>query len=146
MVCSDRISVPTQGSSYKYVKPSIIIASSLWTQEIAVKVLNLIRHPPKDNPYQPFKDRLLRMFTLNNFACTEAFGNIPLTDSMQPSTLMSRMLRLLPAGHNPCFFLQAAFLKCLPADVRAHLVHNRILDPLTLALRSSRAVYHLPPQ
>ena len=61
-------------------------------------------------------------------------ANLPLTGKMQPSTLMSRMLGLLPAGHSPCFFLQAAFLKCLPADVRAHLVHDRTSDPLTLAL------------
>ena len=55
---------------------------------------------------------------------------------MQPSTLMSRMLDLLPAGHRPRFFLQAAFLKPLPADVRAHLIHDRTPDPLTLALRA----------
>ena len=35
----------------------------------------------------------------------------------------------------PCFFLQAAFLKRLPADVRSHLVQNRTSsNPLTLAL------------
>ena len=44
------------------------------------------------------------------------------------------MLGLLPAGHAPCFFVQAAFLKRLTPDVRAHLLHDRTLDPLTLAL------------
>ena len=61
-------------------------------------------------------------------------ANLPLSCNMQPSTLMSRMLGLLPARHEPCFFLWAAFLKSLPADVRAHLVDNRTFDPLTLAL------------
>ena len=56
--------------------------------------------------------------------------NLPLTSDMQPSTLMSRMLGLLPVGHEPCFFLQAAFLK----HVRAHFVHDKTSNPLTLAL------------
>ena len=101
-------------------------------QEVVVKVLDLIRKPPADHLYLHLKDRLLRIFTLNNYARAEAIAN--LTGDMQPSTLMSRMLGLLPAGHAPCFFLQAAFLKCLPAEVRAHLVHNRTSDPLTLVL------------
>ena len=67
-------------------------------QEVGVKVLDLIRNPPTDNPYQHLKDRL----------------------------------------PTPCFFLRAAFLKHLPSDVRAHLVHDRTLDPLTLALLADK--------
>ena len=74
------------------------------------------------------------MFTLNDYTCAEAIANLPLTGNMQPSTLMSWMLGLLPAVYKPCFFLRAAFLKVLPADVRAHLVHDRTSDPLTFAL------------
>ena len=72
------------------------------SQKVAIKVLNLIRNPPAQDPYQHLKDRLLRMFALNNYACTEAIANLPLTTIMQPSTLMSRMLCLLPASHEPC--------------------------------------------
>ena len=102
-------------------------------QEVAVRVLDLIRNPPEDKLYQRLKDRLLRMFALT---CAEAIANLPLTGNMQPSTLMSRMLGLLHPGHEPCFFLQAAFLKRLHADVRAHLFHARTLDPLTLPLHA----------
>ena len=107
-------------------------------QEIDVKVLDLTRNPPTNDPYENLKDRLHRMFSLNNYVQAEVIANLPLTGNMQPSTLMSRMLRLLPAGHAPCFFLQAVFLKRRPADVRAHLVHNRTLDPLTLALHADK--------
>ena len=107
-------------------------------QEVAVKVLDIIRNPPEDYPYPSLKDQLLRMFALNNYACAEAIANLPLMGDMQPSALMSRMLGLLPDGHKPCFFLRAAFLKHLPADVRAHLVHNRTSDPLTLILRADK--------
>ena len=104
------------------------------TQDVVVKVLNLIRNPPTNNPYRHLKDSYLRMFALNDYPRAEAIANLPLTGNMQSSTLMSRMLGLLRAGHEPCFFLRAAFLKRLPADVRAHLVHDRTSDPLTLAL------------
>ena len=108
------------------------------TQEVAVKVLYLIRNPPNNDPYQTLQDWLLRMFALNNYTWAEVIANLPLTGNMQPSTLMSQMLGLLPDGHKPGFFLRAAFLKRLPADVRAHLVHKRTSDPLTLALRADK--------
>ena len=49
---------------------------------------------------------------------------------------MSKMLSLLPAGHESCFLLRGAFLKRLPTDVRSHLVHDNTSDPLTLSLRA----------
>ena len=97
-------------------------------QEVTVKVLDLIRKPPSQDPYQYLKDRLLQMFALNEYVPTETIVNLPLNGDMQPSILMSRMLGFLSAGHEPYFFLQDTFLKCLPADVRAHLVHDRTLD------------------
>ena len=74
------------------------------------------------------------MYALNDYARPEAIVNLPLTCNMQPSILMSRILGLLPAGHGPCFFLRAAFLKCPPVNVSVYLVHDRTSDPLTLAL------------
>ena len=87
------------------------------SQEVTIKVLNLIRNPPVDDPNQHLKDRLLRMFDLNNYTRAEAIANLPLTSNLQPSTLMSRMHGILPAGHEPCFFLWAVFLKRVPADL-----------------------------
>ena len=55
---------------------------------------------------------------------------------MKPSKLMSNMLALLPVGHKPCFFLRGAFLKRLPADVRAHLLRDDFSDPIFLALKA----------
>ena len=46
------------------------------------------------------------------------------------------MLTLLPLGHKPCFFLRGAFLKRLPADVRAHLLRDDFSDPIALALKA----------
>ena len=108
-----------------------------------LKVLDLISSPPAVNPYQHLKDRLLHMFDLNDYAHAEAIANLPLTGDMQPSNLMSRMLGLLPNGYAPCYFLRAAFLKCLPANVRAHLVPTAspILSPWpSMQTRSSGAV------
>ena len=55
---------------------------------------------------------------------------------MKPSKLMSNMLALLPLDHKLCFFLRGAFLKRLPADIRAHLLRDDFSDPITLALKA----------
>ena len=82
------------------------------------------------------KNRLLRMYVLTDYARFEAISSLPFSGDMLPSALMSKMLSLLPAGHEACFFLRGAFLKRLPADVRSHLVHDNTSDPLTLSLRA----------
>ena len=66
----------------------------------------------------------------------EAISNLPLSGDMKPSKLMSNMLALLPAGHEPCFFLKGAFLKRLPTDIRAHLLRDDFSDPISFALKA----------
>ena len=83
----------------------------------AVKVLDLIRAPPQDNPYGHLKSRLLQMYGLTDYAHFKAISSLPFTGDMLPSALMSKLLSLLPAGHDACFPLREAFLKRLPADI-----------------------------
>ena len=87
------------------------------SQTDAVKVLDLIHAPPRDNPYGHLKNCLLQMYGLTDYARFEAISSLPYSGDMLPSALMSKMLSLLPAGHEACFFLRGAFLKRLPADV-----------------------------
>jgi len=76
------------------------------------------------------------LFALDDYQRYEAISNLPLSGDMKPSKLMSNMLALLPLGHKPCFFLRGAFLKRLPADVRAHLLRDDFSDPIALALKA----------
>ena len=96
-------------------------------QSDKVKVLDLIRAPPATDPYQHLKDRLLRMYALTDYArfkaIFEAISSLPLSGDMLPSALMLKMLALLPADQQACFFLHGAFFKRLPSDVRAQIVH-----------------------
>ena len=78
------------------------------------------------------------MYALTDYAHFEAISSLPLSGDMLPSALLSKMLAFLPADHQACFFFRVAFLKHLPSDVRAHVVQNRILDPLSLALRANK--------
>ena len=107
------------------------------SQTDSVKVLDLIRAPPRDDPYSHLKNRLLRMYGLTNYPRFEAISSLPFSGDMLPPALMSKMLSLLPAGNEACFFLCGALLKRLPADVRSHLVHDNTSDPLTLSLRAN---------
>jgi len=109
---------------------------SAFNQETANQVLDLIKAPPVEGPYEALKARLLKLFALDDFQRYEAISSLPLSGDMKPSKLMSNMLALLPVGHKPCFFLRGAFLKRLPADVRAHLLRDDFSDPISLALKA----------
>ena len=108
------------------------------SQNNAVKVHDLIRAPPADDPYGHLKSHLLRMYSKTDFTRYEAINSLPFSGDMLPSALMSKMLSLLPPGQGACFFLRGTFLKHLPADVQSHLVHDSSSDPLTLALRADK--------
>ncbi|XP_023326695.1 uncharacterized protein LOC111700108 [Eurytemora carolleeae] len=82
------------------------------------------------------QDRLLKLFALDDYQRYEAISNLPLSGDMKPSKLMSNMLALLPAGHEPCFFLKGAFLKRLPTDICAHLIRDDFSNPISFALKA----------
>ena len=103
------------------------------SQNNAVKVLNLIRTPPRDDPYGHLKNCLLRMYGLTDYACLEAISSLPFLGYILLSALMSKVLSLLPAGHEVCFFSVELSSNASPCS---HLVHDNTSDPLTLALRA----------
>ena len=81
---------------------------SSFNQETANQVLDLIKSPPSSEPFEALKNRLLKLFALDNYQRYEAISNLPLSGDMKPSKLMSNMLALLPVDHKPCFFLRGA--------------------------------------
>ena len=93
------------------------------SQSDAVKVLDLTKAIPAEDPYGHLADRQLMMYTLTDYAHYEAISSLPLSGDMLPSALMLKMLSILPADHQACFFLHGAPLKRLPSDVRAQIVH-----------------------
>ena len=80
------------------------------SQSYAVKVLDFIRTPPAD-PYRHIKEHLLKMYALTDYARYEAISSLSLLGDVLPFTLMLKMLTLLPADHQACFFLRGAFIK-----------------------------------
>ena len=122
--------VTSRQTKFDYVVQSM-------SQTDAVKALDLIRAPPAHNPYGHLKERLLWMYALTDYDHYEAISSLPFSEDTLPSALMSKMLALLPSGHEACFFLSGAFLQHLLADVRSHLVHDRTMDPLFLALHAN---------
>ena len=105
---------------------------SSFNQETSNQVLDLIKSPPSSEPYEALKQRLLKLFALDDFQRYEAISSLPLSGDMKPSKRMSSMLALLPVGHKPCFF----FSKRLPSEVRAHLLRDDFSDPVSLAMKA----------
>ena len=81
-----------KGVSSSQTKFDYIVQSM--SEDFDVKILDLVCSTSTEDPYQHLKDRLLPM---NDYARCEAIHNLSLTGDLQPSTLMSRMLGLLPS-------------------------------------------------
>ena len=105
-------------------------------QDVAGQVLDLIRSPPKDDPYQVLRDRLVRLYTLNEYQRFESLVSLTLSGDQKPSHLMNRMLALIPDDYKPDFILRGLFLRRLPIDVRSHLLREKVDDPRALALKA----------
>ena len=105
-------------------------------QDVAGQVLDLIRSPPKDDPYQVLRDRLVRLYTLNDYQRFESLVSLNLSGDQKPSHLMNRMLALYPDNFKPDFVLRGLFLRRLPMDMRAHLLREKVDDPIEMALKA----------
>ena len=105
------------------------------TQEVAVRIPDLIASPPPD-PYNSIKARLIAMFVLSDYQKAETLVNLPAMGDQKPTVLMDKMLHLLPAGHDPCFLFKFLFLQRLPADLRVLLMNDVSDLPRDLAAKA----------
>ena len=105
-------------------------------QEVASQILDLIQAPPARDPYGVLHERLITLYTLNDYQRFQALVSLPLSGDQEPSHLMNRMLALLPDDYKPDFILRGVFLQRLPIDVRSHLLHEKVSDPRALALKA----------
>ena len=113
-------------------------AVAVLPQEVASQILDLIRAPPSGDPYGVLRERLITLYTLNDYQRFEALVSLPLSGDQKPSHLMNRMLALLPDDYKPDFILRGLFLRRLPIDVRSHLLREKVDDPRALALKADK--------
>ena len=86
-------------------------------QEVASQILDLIHAHPARDPYGVLSERLITLYTLNDYQRFKALVSLPLSGDQKPSHLMNRMLALLPDDYKPNFILRGLFLQRLPIDV-----------------------------
>ena len=79
-------------------------------QEVASQILDLICASPARDWYGVLPERLITLYTLNNYQQFEALVSLPLSGDLKPSHLMNRMLTLLPDDYKPDFILRGLFL------------------------------------
>ena len=105
--------------------------------EVAAQLLDLIWSPPAINPYKVLKERLITLYSLNDYQRFEALVSLPLTGDKKSSHLMNQMLALLPDDYKPDFILWCLHLRCLSSDVHSHLLQEKVSDPRALALKAN---------
>ena len=79
-------------------------------QEVASQILDLIHASPAGDRYCVLPERLITLYTLNNYQQFKALVSLPLSGDLKPSHLMNRMLILLPDDYKPDFILRGLFL------------------------------------
>ena len=90
--------------------------------DVAAQILDLIRAPLTEDPYEVLKGRLTTLYSQNDYQRFEALVSLPLTGDQKPSHLMNRMLALLPDDYKPNFIHHRLFLLRLPIEVLSHLL------------------------
>lgn len=93
-------------------------------EDTAGRVLNIIRDPPATGKYPTLKDRLIGAYKLTEQECAARILDSNGLGDDKPSTLMDKMLALVPEGKQAGFLFREVFLRQLPADVRSHLAQT----------------------
>ena len=105
-------------------------------QEVDSQILDQIRTPPAGDSYGVLHECLITHYTLNDYQQFEALVSLPLSGDQKPSHLINRMLALLSDNYKQDFIFRRLFLRCLPIDVRLHLLCKKVSDRRALAFKA----------
>ena len=105
-------------------------------QEIATSVLDILRSPPTENPYETLKKRLVQTFNATDYQRAEQLTSLPGLGDRKPSQLMNSMLSLLPDNYTTGFLFDFLFLQRMPVEIRGHLVTRKFETPRDMAAKA----------
>ena len=88
-------------------------------QEIANGIINILRTPPTETPYEILNNRFIKWYGLTEYRRAEQLVNLPSLRDRKPWQLINSMLALVPENYVPDFLFNHMFLQRLPADIRA---------------------------
>ncbi|KAG1663251.1 hypothetical protein GQR58_020488 [Nymphon striatum] len=125
-------SITDQKTKFYYVVAAL-------PESVALRITDLLQTPPADvDAYDGLKSRLLDTFSLSAYQRAEAILGYPMLGDERPSQLMDKLLGFLPSEEKPNFLFIHAFLRRLPAEVRAPLMNDDWTDVRALAARADR--------
>ncbi|KAG1676590.1 STE20-related kinase adapter protein alpha [Nymphon striatum] len=125
-------SITDQKTKFYYVVAAL-------PESVALRITDLLQSPPADvDAYDGLKSRLLDTFSLSAYQRAEAILGYPMLGDERPSQLMDKLLGFLPSEEKPNFLFIHAFLRRLPAEVRAPLMNDDWTDVRALAARADR--------
>ena len=113
-------------------------------QDVAGRMLDVLRNPPDDNQYDTLKTQLLATYGLTRRECASKLLDLPGFGDRKPSVLLSEM-RALSHGHVSCMLFEEIFLRQMPDDIRMQLAQEDFSDLDALAARAD-ALWHAKTQ
>ena len=113
-------------------------------QDVAGRMLDVLRNPPDDNRYAALKTQLLATFGLTRRERAAKLLDLPGLGDRKPSVFLSEM-RALSHGHVSCMLFEEIFLRQMPDDIRMQLAQEDFADLDALAARAD-ALWHAKTQ
>ena len=113
-------------------------------QDVAGRMLDVLRNPPDDNRYAALKTQLLATFGLTRRERAAKLLDLPGLGDRKPSVFLSEM-RALSHGHVSCMLFEEIFLRQMPDDIRMQLAQEDFADLDALVARAD-ALWHAETQ
>lgn len=108
-------------------------------QNTAVRVLDILEHPPKDNKYEALKQRLIGSFSLSRAEKAKKLLQLPPQPDRKPTEILDEFLSILGSDyHKDCLFFEQLFRNQLAPELQLQLASAAFSDPRTFAEKADQ--------
>lgn len=114
-------------------------AVSALDQNTAVRVLDILEHPPTDNKYEALKQRLIGSFSLSRAEKAKKLLQMPPQPDRKPTEILDEFLSILGSDYHPdCLFFEQLFRNQLAPELQLQLASAVFSDPRAFAEKADQ--------
>lgn len=108
-------------------------------QHTAVRVLDILEHPPTANKYEALKQRLISSFSLSRSEKAKKVLQLPPQPDRKPTEILDEFLAILGSDyHADCLFFEQLFRNQLAPELQLQLASTAFTDPRAFAEKADQ--------
>jgi hypothetical protein len=114
-------------------------AVSALDQNTAVRVLDILEHPPSTDKYKALKQRLIGSFSLSRAEKAKKLLQTPPQPDRKPTEILDEFLAILGGDyHHGCLFFEQLFRNQLAPELQLQLASTAFSDPRAFAEKADQ--------